>query len=163
MARAMVINYGFSEIGPFSLLDPSAQGRAAPVVASAPAAAAAATPAAAIPATAAAHRSLLLCLLLCLPPSHPHPAEPQSQDMIMRMMARNSVSENLQKKIDNSVKQLATDAYDIALRHVRCVAHSLAASPCCGPPAGISSTGGWCWQTCMRVGRGQHRPCFLSV
>ncbi|PSC67652.1 ATP-dependent zinc metalloprotease FTSH chloroplastic [Micractinium conductrix] len=67
MARAMVINYGFSEIGPFSLLDPSAQ----------------------------------------------------SQDMIMRMMARNSVSENLQKKIDNSVKQLATDAYDIALRHVR--------------------------------------------
>ena len=25
MARAMVINYGFSEIGPFSLLDPSAQ------------------------------------------------------------------------------------------------------------------------------------------
>lgn len=27
MARAMVINYGFSEIGPFSLLDPSAQVR----------------------------------------------------------------------------------------------------------------------------------------
>ena len=40
MARAMVINYGFSEIGPFSLMDPSAQ----------------------------------------------------SPDMIMRMMARNSVS-----------------------------------------------------------------------
>ena len=27
MARSMVINYGFSEIGPFSLLDPSAQVR----------------------------------------------------------------------------------------------------------------------------------------
>jgi hypothetical protein len=30
MARAMVINYGFSEIGPFSLLDPSAQVRSPP-------------------------------------------------------------------------------------------------------------------------------------
>ncbi|KAL4427347.1 hypothetical protein ABPG77_003256 [Micractinium sp. CCAP 211/92] len=67
MARAMVINYGFSEIGPFSLLDPSAQ----------------------------------------------------SQDMIMRMMARNSVSENLQQKIDASVKQIATEAYEQALKHIR--------------------------------------------
>ncbi|KAI7837879.1 hypothetical protein COHA_008366 [Chlorella ohadii] len=67
MARAMVINYGFSEIGPFSLLDPSAQ----------------------------------------------------SQDMIMRMMARNSVSENLQQKIDNSVKKIATEAYEQALTHIR--------------------------------------------
>lgn len=66
MARAMVINYGFSEIGPFSLLDPSAQ----------------------------------------------------SQDMIMRMMARNSVSENLQQKIDLSVKKIASEAYDEALRHI---------------------------------------------
>jgi cell division protease FtsH len=66
MARAMVINYGFSEIGPFSLLDPSAQ----------------------------------------------------SGDMIMRMMARNSVSENLQKRIDISVKEIATDAYAEALRHI---------------------------------------------
>lgn len=67
MARAMVINYGFSEIGPFSLLDPSAQ----------------------------------------------------SQDMIMRMMARNSVSENLQQRIDLSVKKIASEAYDEALRHIR--------------------------------------------
>ncbi|PRW39337.1 ATP-dependent zinc metalloprotease FTSH chloroplastic [Chlorella sorokiniana] len=66
MARAMVINYGFSEIGPFSLLDPSAQ----------------------------------------------------SQDMIMRMMARNSVSENLQQKIDSSVKKIATEAYEQALSHI---------------------------------------------
>ena len=66
MTRAMVINYGFSEIGPFSLLDPSAQ----------------------------------------------------SQDMIMRMMARNSVSENLQARIDASVKQIASEAYEVALNHV---------------------------------------------
>lgn len=66
MARAMVINYGFSEIGPFSLLDPSAQ----------------------------------------------------SQDMIMRMMARNSVSESLQARIDASVKSIATEAYEAAIRHV---------------------------------------------
>lgn len=37
----------------------------------------------------------------------------------MRMMARNSVSENLQKKIDASVKKIATDAYDVALQHTR--------------------------------------------
>jgi cell division protease FtsH len=67
MARAMVINYGFSEIGPFSLLDPSAQ----------------------------------------------------SQDMIMRMMARNSVSENLQMRIDAAVKEIADAAYETALGHMR--------------------------------------------
>lgn len=37
----------------------------------------------------------------------------------MRMMARNSVSENLQQKIDASVKQIATEAYEQALKHVR--------------------------------------------
>ena len=37
----------------------------------------------------------------------------------MRMMARNSVSENLQQKIDSSVKQIANDAYDVAIKHVR--------------------------------------------
>ena len=47
------------------------------------------------------------------------PAPPQSQDMIMRMMARNSVSESLQKKIDAAVKKIATDAYDQALRHIQ--------------------------------------------
>lgn len=64
MARAMVINYGFSEIGQFSLQDPSAQ----------------------------------------------------SGDMIMRMMARNSISESLQARIDGAVKEIATDAYDVALK-----------------------------------------------
>jgi cell division protease FtsH len=39
--------------------------------------------------------------------------------MIMRMMARNSISESLQSRIDASVKEIATDAYDVALRHMR--------------------------------------------
>ena len=37
----------------------------------------------------------------------------------MRMMARNSVSEALQGKIDLSVKEIADSAYDAALRVVR--------------------------------------------
>ena len=68
MARAMVINYGFSDIGPWSLMDQGAQ----------------------------------------------------SQDMIMRMMSRNSISESLQKKIDDSVKNIAADAYKVALSRIRC-------------------------------------------
>ncbi|CAL8470215.1 g9757 [Coccomyxa elongata] len=67
MARQMVVNYGFSDIGPWSLLDPSAQ----------------------------------------------------SGDMIMRMMARNGTSESLQRKIDDAVKKIATEAYETALKHVR--------------------------------------------
>jgi cell division protease FtsH len=67
MARQMVINYGMSDIGPWSLLDPSAQ----------------------------------------------------SGDMIMRMMARNSMSENLQQRIDEAVKKIAEDAYEVALEHIR--------------------------------------------
>ncbi len=53
MARQMVVNYGFSDIGPWNLQDPSAQ----------------------------------------------------SGDMIMRMMARNSISESLQKRIDDAVRR----------------------------------------------------------
>lgn len=67
MARQMVVNYGFSDIGPWSLLDPSAQ----------------------------------------------------SQDMIMRMMAKNSTSESLQRKIDEAVKKIADEAYEVALGHIR--------------------------------------------
>lgn len=37
----------------------------------------------------------------------------------MRMMARNSMSENLQHKIDLAVKKIATDAYEVALGHIR--------------------------------------------
>ena len=68
MARQMVVNYGFSDIGPWSLLDPSAQ----------------------------------------------------SGDMIMRMMARNGTSESLQRRIDEAVKKIATEAYEVALTHIRC-------------------------------------------
>ena len=67
MARQMVVNYGFSDIGPWSLLDPSAQGG----------------------------------------------------DMIMRMMARNSVSEQLQRRIDDAVKKIAGEAYAVAVQQIR--------------------------------------------
>lgn len=67
MARQMVINYGFSDIGPWSLLDQNAQ----------------------------------------------------SGDMIMRMMARSSVSENLQFKIDTAVRKIADEGYVVALAHIR--------------------------------------------
>ncbi|KAK9866657.1 hypothetical protein WJX84_010066 [Apatococcus fuscideae] len=67
MARQMVINYGFSDIGPWTLLDPSAQ----------------------------------------------------SGDMIMRMMSKNSTSEKLQYKIDEAVKKIAAEAYELALQHIR--------------------------------------------
>lgn len=66
MARQMVINYGMSDIGPWSLLDPSAQ----------------------------------------------------SGDMVMRMMARNSMSENLQQRIDGAVKKLAVEAYEVAVKQI---------------------------------------------
>jgi len=67
LARQMVINFGMSNIGPWALLDPSAQ----------------------------------------------------SGDVVMRMMARNSVSENLQRRIDEQVRAIATEAYEVALSQVR--------------------------------------------
>jgi len=67
MARQMVINYGMSDIGPWSLLDPSAQ----------------------------------------------------SGDVIMRMMARNSMSENLQQRIDGAVRRIAAEAYEVSLKQIR--------------------------------------------
>ena len=39
--------------------------------------------------------------------------------MIMRMMARNSTSESLQRKIDEAVKKIADQAYEVALSHIR--------------------------------------------
>jgi cell division protease FtsH len=67
MARQMVINFGFSDIGPWSLMDQSAQ----------------------------------------------------SGDMIMRMMSRNSVSESLQRRIDEAVQKIASDAYEVALKQIQ--------------------------------------------
>ncbi|KAJ9514684.1 hypothetical protein QJQ45_028436 [Haematococcus lacustris] len=66
MARQMVINYGMSDIGPWSLMDPSAM----------------------------------------------------SGDVVMRMMARNSMSENLQQRIDEAVRKLSVEGYNEAVRMV---------------------------------------------
>merc|ERR1712157_319999 len=43
----------------------------------------------------------------------------QSGDMIMRMMARNSMSEKLQEDIDVAVKKLADEAYEVALQQMK--------------------------------------------
>eukprot|EP00239_Pterosperma_sp_CCMP1384_P004985 CAMPEP_0197846256 /NCGR_PEP_ID=MMETSP1438-20131217/3028_1 /TAXON_ID=1461541 /ORGANISM="Pterosperma sp., Strain CCMP1384" /LENGTH=702 /DNA_ID=CAMNT_0043457833 /DNA_START=150 /DNA_END=2258 /DNA_ORIENTATION=+ len=43
----------------------------------------------------------------------------QSNDMIMRMMERNSMSEKLAADIDAAVKKISDDAYEVALRHIR--------------------------------------------
>lgn len=67
MAKQMVITYGMSGIGPWSLVDPSAM----------------------------------------------------SGDVVMRMMARNSMSEELQKQIDDSVREIAAKAYKVALQHIQ--------------------------------------------
>lgn len=67
MARQMVVNFGMSDIGPWSLQDPMSQ----------------------------------------------------SGDVIMRMMARNSMSEKLQSDIDTAVQQIADEAYEEAKSHIR--------------------------------------------
>ncbi|CAF2314770.1 unnamed protein product [Brassica napus] len=66
LAKQMVTTFGMSEIGPWSLMDSSAQ-----------------------------------------------------SDVIMRMMARNSMSEKLANDIDSAVKTLSDRAYEIALGHIR--------------------------------------------
>lgn len=43
----------------------------------------------------------------------------QSGDVIMRMMARNSMSEKLAEDIDSAIKRLSDEAYEIALTHIR--------------------------------------------
>ncbi|KAH7668900.1 Peptidase FtsH protein [Dioscorea alata] len=67
LAKQMVTTFGMSEIGPWSLMDSSAQ----------------------------------------------------SADVIMRMMARNSMSEKLAEDIDAAVKRISDKAYEIALSHIR--------------------------------------------
>nr|QKY65075.1 chloroplast ATP-dependent zinc metalloprotease FTSH2 [Passiflora biflora] len=67
LAKQMVTTFGMSEIGPWSLMDASAQ----------------------------------------------------SADVIMRMMARNSMSEKLAEDIDAAVKRLSDSAYEIALDQIR--------------------------------------------
>ncbi|KAK9065274.1 hypothetical protein SSX86_016657 [Deinandra increscens subsp. villosa] len=67
LAKQMVVTFGMSELGPWSLVDGSGQ----------------------------------------------------SQDVIMRMMARNSMSEKLATDIDVAIKNLSDSAYEIALSHIR--------------------------------------------
>ncbi|KAL2628784.1 hypothetical protein R1flu_013470 [Riccia fluitans] len=67
MAKQMVTVFGMSDIGPWALMDPSAQGG----------------------------------------------------DVIMRMMARNSMSEKLAEDIDRAVKAISDKAYEVALSHIR--------------------------------------------
>lgn len=43
----------------------------------------------------------------------------QSGDVIMRMMARNSMSERLAEDIDAAVKRISDSAYEIALSQIR--------------------------------------------
>lgn len=66
IARQMVVNYGFSDIGPWSLMDQDAM----------------------------------------------------SGDVVMRMMARNNMSEKIQRKIDLTIIEIASNAYKVALKHV---------------------------------------------
>uniref|UniRef100_A0A0E0LEH4 AAA+ ATPase domain-containing protein n=1 Tax=Oryza punctata TaxID=4537 RepID=A0A0E0LEH4_ORYPU len=67
LAKQMVVTFGMSDIGPWSLMDSGAQ----------------------------------------------------SGDVIMRMMARNSMSEKLAEDIDTAVKRLSDEAYEIALSQIR--------------------------------------------
>ena len=67
MAKQMVVSFGMSDIGPWSLMDPSAQGG----------------------------------------------------DVVMRMMARNSMSEKLARDIDVAVQKIADQAYAQALSQIR--------------------------------------------
>uniref|UniRef100_A0ACD5ZDC7 Uncharacterized protein n=1 Tax=Avena sativa TaxID=4498 RepID=A0ACD5ZDC7_AVESA len=66
LAKQMVVTFGMSDIGPWSLMDGA-----------------------------------------------------QSGDVIMRMMARNSMSEKLALDIDSAIKQLSDQAYEIALQQIR--------------------------------------------
>lgn len=63
----MVITYGMSDIGPWALIDQTAQ----------------------------------------------------SSDLVLRMLARNQMSEKLAEDIDNSVRQIVEDAYEISKNHIR--------------------------------------------
>nr|XP_024364187.1 ATP-dependent zinc metalloprotease FTSH 2, chloroplastic-like isoform X2 [Physcomitrium patens] len=67
MAKQMVTVFGMSNLGPWALMDPSAQGG----------------------------------------------------DMIMRILARNQMSEKLAEDIDRAVKQISDEAYQIAVDHIK--------------------------------------------
>lgn len=43
----------------------------------------------------------------------------QSSDVVLRMLARNQMSEKLAEDIDNSVRRIIISAYEIAQNHIR--------------------------------------------
>lgn len=43
----------------------------------------------------------------------------QSSDLVLRMLARNSMSEKLAEDIDSSVRDIIESAYEIAKNHIR--------------------------------------------
>lgn len=43
----------------------------------------------------------------------------QSGDVVLRMLARNSMSEKLAEDIDNSMRQIIETAYEVAKNHIR--------------------------------------------
>ena len=45
--------------------------------------------------------------------------EAQSSDVVLRMLARNSMSEKLAKDIDTTVRSIVDSAYEIARNHIR--------------------------------------------
>ncbi|KAK4487371.1 hypothetical protein RD792_006002, partial [Penstemon davidsonii] len=67
IARQMVITYGMSEIGPWTLIDQGVQ----------------------------------------------------NSDFVLRMLARNQMSEKLAEDIDNSVRRIVDNAYEVAKNHIR--------------------------------------------
>ncbi|KAL3838784.1 hypothetical protein ACJIZ3_023375 [Penstemon smallii] len=67
IARQMVITYGMSEIGPWTLIDQGVQ----------------------------------------------------NNDFVLRMLARNQMSEKLAEDIDNSVRRIVDNAYEVAKNHIR--------------------------------------------
>jgi cell division protease FtsH len=79
MTRQMVINLGMSDIGPWSLMDPSAQ----------------------------------------------------QGDFLLRMMARNSMSENLLERIDENVRRISMQAYEVSKQAAVLLLHL--GDGCAGP------------------------------
>ena len=43
----------------------------------------------------------------------------QSSDVVLRMLARNSMSEKLAEDIDTAVRRIVENAYEIAKKHIR--------------------------------------------
>jgi hypothetical protein len=126
MARQMVINYGMSDIGPWSLLDPSAQ--TGDVVMRMMARNRCARPRGGVlsfapalpgrpgqhprPAPASTHPPPA-------PWAHPLASPPHLPPPPTSRQPPRSMSENLQRRIDEAVKKLSVEAYEVALQQIQ--------------------------------------------